>query len=134
MSILNNTQVVDRTEAINLIKPVPQLIGSLGLFKPTPVATNVIQFDYKEDTFNILSDKQRNTTGKNAMAPESYRLHSLPIPHYPIENSIPTPNCLVSVALVLIRKRRLKPLLLMNWNAKQPAMMFITNICVLPCC
>ena len=88
MSILNNTQVVDRTEAINLIKPVPQLIGSLGLFKPTPVATNVIQFDYKEDTFNILSDKQRNTTGKNAMATESYRLHSLPIPHYPIENSI----------------------------------------------
>ena len=88
MSILNNTQVVDRTEAINLIKPVPQLIGSLGLFKPAPVATNVIQFDYKEDTFNILSDKQRNTTGKNTMATESYRLHSLPIPHYPIENSI----------------------------------------------
>ena len=88
MSILNNTQVVDRTEAVNLIKPVPQLIGSLGLFKPIPVSTNVIQFDYKEDTFNILSDKQRNTTGKNAMAPESYRLHSLPIPHYPIENSI----------------------------------------------
>ena len=88
MSILNNTQVVDRTEAIDLIKPVPQLIGSLGLFKPAPVATNVIQFDYKEDTFNILSDKQRNTTGKNAMAPESYQLHSLPIPHYPVENSI----------------------------------------------
>lgn len=88
MSILNNTQVVDRTEAINLIKPVPQLIGSLGLFKPAPVASNVIQFDYKEDTFNILSDKQRNTAGKNAMSAESYQLHSLPIPHYPIENSL----------------------------------------------
>ena len=78
MSILNNTQVVDRTEAINLIKPVPQLIGNLGLFKSAPVASNVIQFDYKEDTFNILSDKQRNTAGKNTMAAESYRLHSLP--------------------------------------------------------
>ncbi len=88
MSILNNTQVVDRTDAINLIKPVPQLIGSLGLFQPKPVATNVIQFDYKEDTFNILSDKQRNTVGKNTMSNESYALHSLPIPHYPVENSI----------------------------------------------
>ena len=88
MSILNNTQVVDRTEAINLINPVPQLIGSLGVFKAAPVAANVIQFDYKEETFNILSDKQRNTTGKNSMAAESYALHSLPIPHYPIENSL----------------------------------------------
>ena len=88
MSILNNTQVVDRTEAINLVKPIPQLISSLGLFKAAPVATNVIQFDYKEDTFNILSDKQRNTVGKNTMPSESYALHSLPIPHYPVENSI----------------------------------------------
>ena len=88
MSILNNTQVVDRTDAINLIKPIPQLIGSLGLFQTKPVATNVIQFDYKEDTFNILSDKQRNTVGKNTMASDSYALHSLPIPHYPVENSI----------------------------------------------
>ena len=88
MSILNNTQVVDRTEAINLVKPIPQLISSLGLFKAAPVATNVIQFDYKEDTFNILSDKQRNTVGKNVMTPESYQLHSLPIPHYPVENSL----------------------------------------------
>lgn len=88
MSILNNSQVVDRTDAISLIKPVPQLIGSLGLFQPKPVSTNVIQFDYKEDTFNILSDKQRNTAGKNTMPSESYALHSLPIPHYPVENSI----------------------------------------------
>lgn len=88
MSILNNTQVVDRTDAINLIKPIPQLISSLGLFKAAPVATNVIQFDYKEDTFNILSDKQRNTAGKNTMSSEFYRMHSLPIPHYPVENSI----------------------------------------------
>ena len=88
MSILNNTQVVDRTDAINLIKPIPQLISSLGLFKASPVATNVIQFDYKEDTFNILSDKQRNTAGKNTMSSEFYRMHSLPIPHYPVENSI----------------------------------------------
>lgn len=88
MAILNNTQVVDRTEAINLINPVPQLIGSLGVFKAAPVATNVIQFDYKEETFNILSDKQRNTAGKNTMAAESYELHSLPVPYYPIENSL----------------------------------------------
>ena len=88
MSILNNTQVVDRTEAINFVKPVPALIGSLGLFKASPVGTNVIQFDVKENTFNILSDKQRNTAGKNTMPAQSFAIHTLPVPHYPIENSI----------------------------------------------
>lgn len=88
MSILNNTQVVDRTEAINLVRPVPSLIQSLGLFKASPVGTNVIQFDVKENVFNILSDKQRNTTGKNAMPGQSFSIHTLPVPHYPIENSI----------------------------------------------
>ena len=88
MSILNNTQVVDRTEAVNLIPEIPQLIGSLGFFRPTPVSTNAIQFDYRDQVFNILQDKQRNTTGKNAMPAESFRVHSLMIPHYPIENSL----------------------------------------------
>lgn len=88
MSILNNTQVVDRTEAINFVKPVPALIGSLGLFKASPVGTNVIQFDVKENTFNVLSDKQRNTAGKNVMPAQSFKIHTLPVPHYPIENSI----------------------------------------------
>ena len=88
MTILNNTQVVDRTEAISLVPEIPQLIGSLGFFRPTPVASNVITFDYREEVFNILSDKQRNTTGKNAMQAESFKVHSLQIPHYPIENSL----------------------------------------------
>ena len=88
MSILNNTQVVDRTESISIIPETPQLIGSLGLFKAAPVGTNVIQFDYKQDVFNILSDKKRNTTGKNVMPEESFRIHSLSIPHYPIEAAL----------------------------------------------
>ena len=134
MSILNNTQVVDRTEAINLVKPVPQLISSLGLFKAAPVATNVIQFDYKEDTFNILSDKQRNTVGKNVMTPESYQLHSLPILIILLKIALPIPNFLVFVVLVLILNEPLKPLLLMNWNANHCVMTFITSIYVLQCC
>jgi len=88
MAILNNTQVVDRTEAINLVTPTPTLIGSMGFFAAKPVASNVVQFDVKEDTFNILSDKQRNTTGKNAMPASPFAMHTLPIPHYPIEDSI----------------------------------------------
>jgi len=88
MSILNNTQVVDRTDSINIVPETPQLIGSLGLFKTAPVGTNVIQFDYKQDVFNILSDKKRNTTGKNVMPEESFRIHSLSIPHYPIEAAL----------------------------------------------
>lgn len=88
MSILNNTQVVDRTEAINYVKPVPTLIGSLGLFKPANVGTNTIQFDVKDTVFNILSDKQRNTTSKNTMPAAGYKVLTLPVPHYPIENSL----------------------------------------------
>lgn len=88
MSILNNTQVVDRTEAINYVKPVPTLIGSLGLFKPSNVGTNTIQFDVKDTVLNILSDKQRNTTGKNTMPANGYKVLTLPVPHYPIENSL----------------------------------------------
>lgn len=88
MSILNNTQVVDRTEAINYVKPVPTLIGSLGLFKPANVGTNTIQFDVKDTVLNILSDKQRNTTGKNTMPATGYKVLTLPVPHYPIENSL----------------------------------------------
>lgn len=88
MAILNNTQVVDRTEAINFVKPEPTLIGSLGLFKASPVGTNVIQFDVKDSVFNVLADKARNTTAKNAMQGEQFKIHTLPVPHYPIENSI----------------------------------------------
>lgn len=88
MSILNNTQVVDRTEAISYVKPVPTLIGSLGLFKPANVGTNTIQFDVKDTVLNILSDKQRNTTGKNVMPAGGYKVLTLPVPHYPIENSL----------------------------------------------
>lgn len=88
MAIINNTQVVDRTEAINLVTPTPTLIGSMGFFATKPVASNVVTFDVKADTFNILADKQRNTTGKNAMAPNVFDAKYLPIPHYPIENSL----------------------------------------------
>ena len=88
MTIINNNQVVDRTEAINLVVPTPTLIGSMGFFAAKPVASNVVQFDVKADTFNILSDKQRNTTGKNTMAANVFDAKYLPIPHYPIENSI----------------------------------------------
>ena len=88
MTIINNTQVADRTEAINLVVPTPTLIGSMGFFAAKPVASNIVQFDVKADTFNILSDKQRNTTGKNVMAANVFDAKYLPIPHYPIENSI----------------------------------------------
>lgn len=88
MAILNNTQVTDRTEAINLVESVPQLIGSLGLFRQTPVGSNVIQFDVKQDVFSILNDKARNTTQKNVMDAQSFKVHTLNIPHYPIENSL----------------------------------------------
>lgn len=88
MAILNNTQVVDRTEALNLVTPTPTLIGSMGFFAAKPVASNVVQFDVRNDVFNILSDKQRNTTGKNAMPANPFDVRTLPIPHYPIEDSI----------------------------------------------
>lgn len=88
MSILNNTQVVDRTAAINFIPFKPSLIGGLSLFREKTVGSDSITFDVKDNALFVLEDHLRNTDGKNALNPEEYDIHTLAIPHYPVETTI----------------------------------------------
>lgn len=88
MAILNNTQVVDRTGAINLIKPAPKLIDSLGVYDKEFVGSDAVTFDVKADELKVLRDKVRNTFDKNGLDATEYDIHTMAIPHYPIEGAI----------------------------------------------
>lgn len=96
MAILNNSQVVDRTAAINLVKPLPKLIESLGVYTKEFVGTDSVTFDVKERELKILGDKLRNTAKKNGLDPQDYDIHTLAIPHYPLEGTV-TRNRLAGV-------------------------------------
>lgn len=88
MAILNNTQVVDRTSAINIIPFKPSLIGALNLFRTETVGSDAITFDVKDNALHVLADHLRNTDGKNTLDPTQFDIHTLAIPHYPIETTI----------------------------------------------
>ena len=88
MTILNNVQVVDRTKAISVIPFKPSLIGALNLFRSETVASDAITFDVKDNSLFVLADHLRNTDGKNALDPTQFDIHTMAIPHYPIETTI----------------------------------------------
>jgi hypothetical protein len=86
--ILNNTQVLDQTTAIERIPFKPGLIGSLNLYAPEVVRTDAITFDVRDNSLAILDDHLRNTAQKNSTEDAPYQIHTLAIPHYPIEKTI----------------------------------------------
>lgn len=88
MAIINNTQYVDRTDAINRIPFKPNLISALGLFAEDTVNSDTVTFDERDNRLLVLDDHLRNTDKKNGIDPSEYKMHLLPIPHYPIENTI----------------------------------------------
>lgn len=88
MAILNNTQVVDRTQAIERIPFEQGLIGALGLYRTETVRTDTITFDVREHSFAILDDHLRNVMQKNSTEDSPFKMHTLAIPHYPIVKTI----------------------------------------------
>lgn len=86
--ILNNSQVIDQTTAIERIPFKPGLIGALNLYKPETVRTDAITFDVRENSLAILDDHLRNVGQKNSTEDQPYDIHTLAIPHYPISKSI----------------------------------------------
>lgn len=86
--IVNNTQVVDQSEAINLIPQKPGLIGALGLFRDETVATDAVTFDVRDNSFSVLADHLRNVDRKNVVGAPAYDMHTLAIPHYPAIGTI----------------------------------------------
>lgn len=88
MTILNNTQVVDRTQAITKIPMKNNLLSALGLFVAKSVSGKALTFDVREKNIAVLDDQLRNTDQKNGVDPTKYDIHTLAIPHYPIETAI----------------------------------------------
>ena len=88
MAIINNSQYMDRTAAIEKVPFKPNLIGALGLFREQPVGSDAITFDVRENSLFVLEDHLRNTDGKNALNPDEYDIHTMAIPHYPVETTI----------------------------------------------
>lgn len=88
MAVLNNTQIQDRTEAINFVKPIPTLLGSLGFFREEFVGSDAITFDVKDNALFVLADQGRNTKDKNGNGIDKYDIHTMAIPHYPIESVV----------------------------------------------
>ena len=88
MAILNNTQVVDRTTAIERIPFKNGLIGALDLYRTEQVRTDVVTFDVRENNFAILDDHLRNVAQKNSTEDAPFKVHTLPVPHYPIVKTL----------------------------------------------
>ena len=88
MAILNNTQVVDRTSAIERIPFKSGLIGALELYRVEQVRTDNITFDVRENTFAVLDDHLRNVAQKNSTEDAPFKMHTLPVPHYPIVKTL----------------------------------------------
>ena len=79
--ILNNTQVVDQTKAIERIPFKNGLIGSLNLYREDVVRTDAVTFDVRENSLAVLDDHLRNVANKNGMEDAAYDIHTLAIPH-----------------------------------------------------
>lgn len=88
MAILNNTQFVDRTGAINQIPFKPNLMSVLGLFREESVIGDKVTFDKRDNTLVVLNDELRNVDKKNGIDPSQYKQHLLSIPHYPAESTV----------------------------------------------
>lgn len=88
MAIINNSQYVDRTTAINKIPFKPNLLSALGLFAEETVNADAVTFDERDNRLVVLDDHLRNVDKKNGIDPREYKTHLLPVPHYPVESTI----------------------------------------------
>lgn len=88
MAIINNSQYMDRTSALEQVPFKPNLIGALGFFREQSVGSDAITFDVRENSLFVLEDHLRNTDGKNSLDASQYDIHTMAIPHYPVETAI----------------------------------------------
>lgn len=86
--ILNNTQVVDQTKAIERVPFKAGLISSLGLYRTENVRGDAITFDVRENQVHVLQDHLRNVADRNTTRNDEYKVHTLAIPHYPVSKTL----------------------------------------------
>lgn len=86
--ILNNTEVVSQTSAINKVPSKPGLMGALGLYRSETAGSDAVTFDVRENNFHVLDDHLRNAAQRNSSPDTSYDIHTLALPHFPLSKTI----------------------------------------------
>ncbi|WP_280554360.1 major capsid protein [Halomonas sp. 25-S5] len=88
MAILDNTKVIDQTSAISKVPFKPGLMGALGMYRAETVGSDAISFDVRDNSFHVLDDHLRNVAQKNTTPENGFDIHTIAIPHYPVERTI----------------------------------------------
>ena len=88
-SVMQNPlfSVFSLTAAINQVPYMPQLIGSLGLFTPTPLTTTVVLIEQQNGTLALVPAIPRGgPANRNVEGPRS----AVPfiVPHFPIRDTV----------------------------------------------
>lgn len=86
--ILNNSQVVDQTTAIERVPFKNGLFGALNLYASETVRGDAITFDVRSNSLHVLDDHLRNVAQKNGSEDTQFDIHTMAIPHYPISKTI----------------------------------------------
>jgi len=79
--------MVSLTESINLMPYVPARLGSLGLFRPKPIATLTAVLEYKQNTINIIPSRARGSR-ENVRGGGTRIAKAVKVPHLPEGSSI----------------------------------------------
>lgn len=127
MSVLNNSQIVDMTTAIERVPFKPGLLTSMGLFRGVSVNTDAVTFDVRENSLAVLDDHLRNVAQKNGMEDVAYDIHTLAIPSYPLGTPLVVRSWQVFVASVKSPNRLLRVQSVKNWNVRLNVTMFTMN-------
>ena len=83
----NPYNVVDFTLPINLIPNTWGTIQNLNLFETEPVAEQSVVFQEVQKSFGLIVDRVRGDRG-NVNTDYTRKIHSLPIPHFPLQDQI----------------------------------------------
>ena len=86
-SFTNVFQLTDLTPDLMLIPNTWGLINELGIFSNEPIAQNTITVESTTGTLGLITDRVRGDRN-NVNRDDNRVLRSLPLPHYPLDDSI----------------------------------------------
>jgi hypothetical protein len=84
-SYSNAFEVVDQTEALNLIPNTWGLVNELGLFGEESITQNAVTFEQTEGTISVIGDKirgERSTVNKE----DNRKVHAYVTTHHPLDD------------------------------------------------
>lgn len=81
--------VLELTDAVNKLPYVPGRIGELGIFEEKGQVDRFLQIEEQEGTIALVQSAQRGSTNqRTARSTDARRLRLIPIPHFPLWDTI----------------------------------------------